>query len=1277
MALTAITALVASFSSAAILTTIPMAANIAGSGPPATGPSGLSPSIWDVVSFCQFIAMSGSLNLEYPELLQQWTQNFGWSLGLVQAEGWSEAIHNLRARAWKGTNNSAEEGMEAQASATTILKDGLTLSPNTTSSAGRILLSESLNNSTTDPSSPSARAFSMQAMMDAAVKSYVEQAVYNRNESQALNQNQIVAIASMEPSNLLAIISRKNAQPSVNKRQVTAQPPVPLAVPISAPALAPGSAPAPGPVLAPGLAPGPAPAPAPAPVPAPVPLPAPVSAPAPAPVPGPGPGPVPVPVPVSAPMSAPAPVPAPEPAPPIAQPGHELLPSDSDMSLMHRLEGLAKIPVFEPSSTLTAPPPSLSPSPPSTGFSPAQTSLPYHPSTEPVAAHGGLTSFGQRLHIPAKNMFMTSLFVLLILLLTTSIVAILFRIGLEVYACWRPGKFTKLRRRFFSHYLGSILRVVLLAYFAVVALAFYQLTLQDSWVITLLAVMTLVIFVVMTVFITLRLCRAGSTSLFFDDRLKSKYGVLYDQYLVSSYLFFIPVLAYQTLRAAIIGLGQSSSRITGHHGAADSWAQTSLLLLVEVGFAALLIWKHPFSDKTPNRLNGVLGCVRVLNVVLLAVLIEGTIALSTVSRTVIGVVITAMQALMMLVLATLVCYQFGVSLWRLCKVLKTTRDLKRTNKIKKELLGPEKVSVASVHDKKSREKDGFEDSDDDDGDEGVYVGRMASELPRNDNKSLASLVGMMGIGSNPTIRCTPASDDEDDDNNNDGDDEGINSGHEDRQDRQYQTGSKRSSYGQASSSRRSSVRDSSSSSESSSSHILDYYHPTYLPSSLRIDRPDKEQYEEDHRAATLEVTVPGLPEDQDPTWVQAQYMTRRRSETNIRSPQQLSLSPSHDRKSLPLSVNNLHTTRKTDASGTRRKITLKRDTMPYFQSTFIPESLLAGPPPPSALQSRQSSVSSATLSIPPPLSPVMGGAGHRFSPSGSLVAKSTMFPLTCTTRSDSTLSVSKGTAETTTSHQQESSSVSSSDSQISSELPIAPVRTLSFLHSFSPYRFPDERPPVTESATSSNATQQSRSARVAEVQRAIHPLSPFHPDYQHPDDLYKPSLPSSNEMGPMGPDDVVVPVNTVQDGSMGSRHENRPQALSIVSAESFMMTGLHPSKRPVPNLRIDTRLKEISRPPQIPMPNVFQTPISSSHAVENDADKEAHALGGTTVALPTPQSTTLVQCSLLTTPLHTEAISGSDSRVTFGVSTSVGYAPPSRQRTLTTPPLSSPGRSLR
>ncbi|KAF9153768.1 hypothetical protein BG015_002690 [Linnemannia schmuckeri] len=1173
----AVTGLLAFLSSAAVLTTMPLVATGGTGGTGTVGSvGGLSPSVVDVVSFCQFIAMSGSLTLEYPELLQQWTQNFGWSMGLVQAGGWNDAIDNLRIRTSRTA--AAAAGAEANTTSAENMVFNGQVGPEDEGDSKATTVTSNAAATAVEQNVP-VKILSVQSMMDDAVKSFVEQAVVpNKTQSQAIS----MAMAKVDLAHIL--------KPAVSKRQV-----VPSTPPTTS---------------------------------------------------------APLPNPVSAPPAAPAPPPSPTATPaPASVTGADTLPSLQDASLMNRLgDHLSAL------NDSGAPNPTTTPTPDSSN---PQVTPPvawpqggYNPSTNALSPPG-LVSYGQRLLIPAKNMFMTSLFLFLILLLATSVLALLLRIGLEAYAYFRPGKFTKLRRRFTNYYLGGMLRVVLLAYFAVATMAFYQLTLKDSWAITLLAAMAVLLFLALVTYITLRLRRAGGTSLFFDERIKSKYGALYDQYVLSAYWFFLPVLLYQISKAAIIGLGQFSEDYHelhhSNHGSSKSWAQVSLLLLVEVAFAVLTIWKRPFSDLTSNRLNGTLGCVRVLNVVMLAILIEGT-ALSAVTRTVVGVVITGTQALVMIVLACLISYQLGKALWRLWSVIKASKEAKK-NKKTTNLLSDEDIFVVSVKD----EKGDYGKDDDEDDIDGERPGRRANEFSRVGDESMTGLVGMMGIGSNPTIHCTPASDDEDN-----GEDDFSNGRRwsTDKCSVQDQWEEKESEVEKADEEETRGVtkelRESTQSYGSQSSHILDYCKSANLPTNLKSSgQNDSGSSEHGLGLASIsedgdDASGQGLSPDRlglfvpnvDPNgpWVQSAYMTRRRSESAVRDshtdnrmePEDRATSGSESRLSLSLQYQQQRrrpasmrvgrqvmdtktiggssglSSRATISYGSRaRRESVRREVLPIFRSTFIPESLLAGPPPPSP-PSRCASLSSAMLATPPSMSPVLGSLNDQED--SSHLSTSTPSPVESVPNSDPT---------TTT--LLDSGSTPSVNSRI---------------QNFAEYRFPDEQQPLPFEGHSRN---------VATIQRNIHPLSPFHPDYQHPDDLYNAHTSSPNEAGPaFGPfqrsnslPSSVTAVhgnvpNTPQDGT-NSRRESRAvasfESSSLASSSLPAITISHPqssgsrtgksSSQPAharrgdaPGLKIVTSLKKFTPAPLTPLPTLPPSPFTSTIPDDLMTHSTAAAGGG-------------------------------------------------------------------
>ncbi|KAF9583827.1 hypothetical protein BGW38_008400, partial [Lunasporangiospora selenospora] len=1068
IALAIITSIVASFSSAALLSSIHLTTNPGGAGASAgVHTASLSPTLWDVVSYSQFIAMSGSLDMECPELLKQWTQNFGWSLGLVRVDGWNKVIDELRTRVSPTTIEDNAEDSEFR-------------SNQDKAEDGRVLLHQSLQRHNDS-------VLTKESTTLVSAKS-----IWESKSGPVIELSHSLTSASVQPM----------VSTNFNKRQ-----------------------------------------------------------------------------------SAGADL---------------LLPSLQDISLMNRANEASGLTPLRTSNRAMEPASSSAKAPDSVTLRPP-ISWP-----EGGSMQIGLPSFGQRHGVPPKNMFMTSLFLFLILLLATSFVAFIIRISLEVYARFRPGKFTKFRRRYSAHYAGILLRVVLLAFFGVATMAFFQLTLHDIWPITTLAVLTLLLFFGLLTYATLRLRRAGGTSLVFDEGIRSKYGALYDQYALSIYWFFVPALLYQVFKAAIVGLGHNSPETAApqvhHRGSTSAWVQMALMLLVEISFTSLLLWKRPFAARVPNRLNALLGCARILNVVLLSVMIEGTAA-STVSRTVVGIVITCIQALVMLLLACLVLYQ---------------------------LLREDTMAHEYKYDN----------------DDNMSPGRRASEHPRHPDGSIATLVGMMGIGQNPTIYCTPASDDEEE--------------RSEKYARKSTPPPKRhgfecSEYG-ASFGNKIQVKQAKSieqvlnehrdSSEECSQESLaddsngtreqDYNKTSELlaTNSSAINCANfSEESSSEHRCST--VVTPR--KDSEGPWVQSAYMTRRSSKGKCylgqtpTSSSIVTLSKSIDSQfqgdilatqprrpsslgwslgSRPSSASfDMHAAldavrqkvrreehRSSVASEARLhslRLSMLMDSSPIFKPIYIPESLLDGPPSPSALRPQRTSISSAALLTPPSLSPVL----PRFSRLAFDARDEESGP------SEASSSNEKSRAESDSrsvvdSEEEVSSPESETSSQASGLVP--PTMATTTHINFSEYRFPDERPLLSQSITA--------------VQRSIHPLSPFHPDFQHPDDVYNISLPSPNEAGPLylttRPSSIVRVLET-GDGATNvpnmpqnePRREPGPQCAPL----SYGSRVMAPRRRPAAarGLMIDTSPKAILRmatttstqampPPRIPSLYIPQTPLSTA-----------------------------------------------------------------------------------
>ncbi|KAF9099471.1 hypothetical protein BGX23_002051 [Mortierella sp. AD031] len=533
----------------------------------------------------------------------------------------------------------------------------------------------------------------------------------------------------------------------------------------------------------------------------------------------------------------------------------------------------------------------------------------------------------------------------------------------------------------------------------------------------------------------------------------------------------------------------------------------------------------------------------------------------------------------MIVLAYLISYQLGNALWRLWSVVKARKSAKNT---KKDLLKDEEVFAVSVKDKKGKYNDG-----DGNGNGLDCPGRRVNEFSRSGDQSMKSVVGMMGIGSNPTIQCTPASDDEDN-----GDDEHIDRLSVDRT--LFRTIEMKR-------------RNRSSNREATSQ----------VPRSNESDNSERglgSISEDDGQEFTVDRLGLFVPDaDPDSPWVQSAYMTRRCSESTVRKGHVYNRMTPEDRvrtldTSLPSSsFSQKHRRRPASVGAVRQVIdsmtisysgqrtafsygsrslreTTRRESLPVFRSTFIPESLLAGPPPPSTIP-RRASVSSAMLATPPSLSPILGFACNQESP--FLVS-----PLP-QEGSDDTIVESVSAPESAT-VVPASVAASGSTSTMTSGI-------LNFLE----YRFPDERQPLSFEGPSRNVAA-------------------------HPNDLYSAHMPSPNEFGPAHvtwapfqrrnslPTDgsavdrtstthANVP-NTPQYGT-NSRRETRAVAVfesANASSSSAVVAPLsgrsiksssqtaHTRRGVAPGLKIITALNTFTPAPQMPLPTLPPTPFTST-----------------------------------------------------------------------------------
>lgn len=141
-----------------------------------------------------------------------------------------------------------------------------------------------------------------------------------------------------------------------------------------------------------------------------------------------------------------------------------------------------------------------------------------------------------------------------------------------------------------------------LAYLPILILSFYQLMIPSYWYITLMAALFLMTPFLCYGYIAIKLLQIRPASFLYTEfNLLLRYGSLYNTFTDDTFQFFIMIIVYKSLVAAMIGLFQTSGL-----------AQIILVILAESGLMTVMLIKLPYSDKQVNLIHVVLGFIRLI-----------------------------------------------------------------------------------------------------------------------------------------------------------------------------------------------------------------------------------------------------------------------------------------------------------------------------------------------------------------------------------------------------------------------------------------------------------------------------------------------------------------------------------------------------------------------------------------------------------------------------------------------------------------------------------------
>lgn len=275
----------------------------------------------------------------------------------------------------------------------------------------------------------------------------------------------------------------------------------------------------------------------------------------------------------------------------------------------------------------------------------------------------GIEAFIEPLLIPKSNTFMTVLMVFAIVIAAIIVGILLFKVILELWALMGkfPQKLLNFRERYWWVMAKTITSLILLLYGVWTLYCVYQFTQGDSWAAKTLAGVTLALFTAVLVFFTWKIASLahkykkleGDTSGLYDnEETWRNYSIFYENYKKQYWWLFIPAILYAFARGVVIAAGDG-------HGLFQVGGQ----LIIESIMLLLLLFLRPYSLKSGNWIGIVIQVVRVLSVLCILVFVE-QIGIAAAPKSIVGVVLVAMQSILTGLLAILIAIN---GLVMLCK----------------------------------------------------------------------------------------------------------------------------------------------------------------------------------------------------------------------------------------------------------------------------------------------------------------------------------------------------------------------------------------------------------------------------------------------------------------------------------------------------------------------------------------------------------------------------------------------------------------------------------
>ncbi|KAL9053260.1 MAG: hypothetical protein Q9162_004868 [Coniocarpon cinnabarinum] len=293
----------------------------------------------------------------------------------------------------------------------------------------------------------------------------------------------------------------------------------------------------------------------------------------------------------------------------------------------------------------------------------------------------GIQYYAEQAAVPKSNVFMTALLVFAIVIASIIAAILLFKVILEAWALFGkfPKKLTSFRKNYWWIIAKTVTNLILLLYGVWVLYCIYQFREGDSWAAKILAAVTLALFTVVLVGFTWKIwsmankfkkAHGDTGELYENKEVWRKYSIFYDNYRRGYWWLFIPTIIYMFAKGCVLAAADGKS--TNH-----SLAQTAALLIVDSMMLVLLLLLRPYNLKSGNWINIVIQVVRVISVVCILIFVE-KLGFSQTTKTVTGVVLIVLQAVMTGLLAILIAINAIINCCRMNPHRKQRKENEKT-----------------------------------------------------------------------------------------------------------------------------------------------------------------------------------------------------------------------------------------------------------------------------------------------------------------------------------------------------------------------------------------------------------------------------------------------------------------------------------------------------------------------------------------------------------------------------------------------------------------------